>query len=169
MSTHQPYQPIRTTLRIFGMAHQFIRQGVEDIPESRMTEQPGTLVNHPAWTLAHLNAYAGLVLALLDDPSVPNADAELEKFGYGSAPVADPGAYATKAELLARFSERHERIAAIVADKHAEYFPRPSPEKFQPHASCIGDVASILMTTHLGYHLGQLNQWRRAAGIASKK
>jgi hypothetical protein len=166
---HQPYELIRTTLRIFGMTHQFIQQAVADIPASRMAEQPGTLVNHPAWTLAHLNAYAGLVLTLLDDPSVPNADLELEKSGYGSVPVADPAAYPTKAALLARFSEQHERVAAVVADKHAEYFPRPSPEKFQPHASCIGDVASILMTTHLGYHLGQLNQWRRAPGIAGKR
>jgi hypothetical protein len=169
MSVRQHYEPIRTTLRIFGMTHQFIRQGVEDIPEARMTEQPGTLVNHPAWTLAHLNAYAGLVLTLLDDPSVPSPEAELEKFGYGSVPVAEPAAYPTKAALLARFSERHERIAAVVAEQHAEYFPRPSPEKFQPHASCIGDVVSILMTTHLGDHFGQIRLWRRASGIAAKK
>lgn len=169
MSTQPPYEPIGMIVRIFEMASQFIRQGVEDITESRMVEQPGALVNHPAWTIAHLNAYAGQVLSLLEDPSVPGVDAELERFGYGSVPVADLAAYPTKAELLALFSERHARVAAVVAEKHAEYFPRPSPEKFQPHSSCIGDVASILMTTHLGYHLGQLNQWRRAAGIVGRE
>ena len=30
-------------------------------------------MNHPAWTLAHLNAYAGMLLSMLDDPSVPTA------------------------------------------------------------------------------------------------
>jgi hypothetical protein len=168
MSMHPPCEPIGVILRIFGMAHRFIRQAVVDIPGSRMTEQPGPIVNHPAWTLAHLNAYAGLMLTLLDDPSSPAADAELSQFGYGSTPVADRAAYPAKADLLALFSERHERIGRVVASRHAEYFPRASPARFQPHASCIGDVAGILMTTHLGYHLGQLNQWRRAAGIAAK-
>lgn len=156
-------------LDIFAITHQFIRRAVEDIPASRMTEQPGTppLANHPAWTLSHLNAYAGLLLTLLDDHSVPNTDAELAQFGYGTTPIADPAAYPTKAELLAQFTERHERIAALVAEKHADDFPRPAPEQFQPHSPTIGHLAIILMTTHLGHHLGQLHQWRRAAGIAA--
>ena len=112
-----------------------------------------------------MNAYAALLLTILDDPSVPDADAEHAQFGYGSTPVADLAAYPTKAVLLARFSERHARIASVVAEKHAEYFPRPSPEKFQPHCSTIGHLAIILMTTHLGHRLGQLNQWRMAAGL----
>lgn len=163
---HAHHGTIVAILDIFTMTHQFIRRAVEDIPESRMTEQPGTLVNHPAWSTAHLNAYAAVLLTLLDDPSVPDADAEHAQFGYGSTPVANPAAYATKDVLLAQFTERHARIAAVVAEKHAEYFPRPAPEKFQPHSPTIGHVAIILMTTHLGHHLGQLNQWRRAAGVS---
>ncbi|MBL0928040.1 MAG: DinB family protein [Phycisphaerales bacterium] len=168
MSTHAPYDAIEAVVRVFTMAHQFIRQSVEGVPEARMTEQPGTLVNHPAWTLAHLNAYAALILTMLDDRSVPDADAELARFGYGSTPITDPAAYSTKAELLSRFNERHARVAAVVAERHGEYFPRPSPKQFQPHSSNIGHVVIILMTTHLGHHLGQLNQWRTAAGLSHR-
>lgn len=168
MSTNQRYEPIGAILSVFEMGHQFIRGAVEEVPESRMTEQVGTLVNHPAWTIAHLNAYAGVLLALLDEGSVSGAEAEVEKFGYGSVPVAEVGAYPGKDELLGRFGERHARIGAVVAEKHSAYFPRPAPEKFQPHCATIGHVAIILMTTHLGHHLGQLNQWRRAAGIGGR-
>lgn len=167
MRTRESFDSIGAIVSIFGMTHQFIREAVEDIPDSRMTGQPGTLVNHPAWTLSHLNAYAGLLLSMLDDPGAENADAELERFGYGSTPVPNRAAYPAKSELLARFSDIHARVAAVVPERHTEYFPKPAPAKFQPHCPTIGHLAIILMTTHTGHHLGQLRQWRRAAGFSN--
>ena len=108
------------------------------------------------------------VLSMLDDPSVPTADAEMERFGYGTTPVPDLAAYATKRELLDRFRDRTARLAAVVAEKHADYFPRPSPEKFHPYSPTIGHIAFTLLVAHPPHHLGQLKQWRRAAGIAEK-
>ena len=172
MSTHDSDDTIGAILSIHAMIHRFLLDAVEDVPESRMTEQPkgGVIVNHPAWTLSHLNAYAGTLLSMLDDPSVspPAADAEMERYGYGTTPVADRAAYATKRELLERFRERNARLAAVVADKHADYFPRPSPEKFHPHSPTIGHIAITLLVAHPPHHLGQLRQWRRAAGIAER-
>src|ERR1700760_210766 len=110
---------VGTILDIHAMIHGFIIETVEDIPESRMTEQPGTLVNHPAWTLSHLNAYSGVLLSMLDDPSVPTADAEMEQFGYGTTPVSDRAVYASKSELIERFRDRNARLAAVVAEKHS--------------------------------------------------
>lgn len=170
MSPHDSYDTIGAILNIHAMIHRFLIEAVEDVPESRMAEQPGrsAIVNHPAWTLSHLNAYAGVLLSMLDDPSVPPgaADAEMERFGYGTRPVPDRAAYATKRELLDRFRDRNSRLAAVVADKHSDYFPRPSPEKFHPHAPTIGHIAITLLVAHPPHHLGQLKQWRRAAGIA---
>lgn len=169
------YDAIGTILSIHAMISGFLLGTVEDVPESRMIEQPGVvggggIVNHPAWTLSHLNAYAGVLLSMLDDPSVPAsmADAEMERYGYGSTPVVDLAAYATKQELLERFRERNARVAAVVAERHADYFPRPSPEKFHPHAPTIGHIAITLLVAHPPHHLGQLKQWRRAAGMAEK-
>ena len=108
------YDAIGAILNIHAMIQGFLIKAVEDVPESRMTEQPGkgAIVNHPAWTLSHLNAYAGMLLSMLDDPSVPGgaADAEMERFGYGTTPVPDRAAYATKRELLDRFRERNARL-----------------------------------------------------------
>jgi len=92
----------------------------------------------------------------------------MDRFGYGSTPVPDRAAYATKRELLDRFRERNTRLAAVVAEKHSDYFPRPSPEKFHPYSPTIGHIAITLLVTHPPHHLGQLKQWRRAAGIAEK-
>lgn len=166
MSPYDSSDTIGAILDLHAMIHGFLFQTVDDVPESRMTEQPGPIVNHPAWTLSHLNAYAGVLLSMLDDPSAPTADAEIERFGYGSTPVPDRAAYATKRELLDRFRERNARVAAVVAQKHADYFPRPSPEKYHPHAPTIGHIAITLLVAHPPHHLGQLKQWRRAAGIA---
>jgi len=168
MSPHDSYDTIGAILNIHAMIHGFLIEAVEDIPESRMTEQPGTIVNHPAWTLSHLNAYAGVLLSMLDDPSAPAADAEMERFGYGTTPVPDRAAYATKRELLDRFRDRNARLAAVVAEKHSDYFPSPSPEKFQPYSPTIGHLAITLLVAHPPHHLGQLKQWRRAAGIAER-
>lgn len=148
----------------------FLIETLDDVPDSRMTEQPGTIANHPAWTLSHLNAYAGVLLTMLDDPSVAGetADAEMARFGYGTTPVSDRAAYATKRELIDCFRDRNARLAAVVAQKHVDFFPRPSPEKFHPHAPTIGHIAITLLVAHPPHHLGQLRQWRRAAGLVER-
>lgn len=167
MSPHDPHPTLSAILDIHAMIHGFLLEAVRDIPESRMTEQPGAIINHPAWTLSHLNAYAAALLSMLDDPTVPptTADAEMERFGYGSTPVPDLAAYAPKRELLDQFKDRNARVALVVAEKHAGYFPRPAPEKFHPHAPTIAHIAITLLVSHPPHHLGQLNLWRRAAGI----
>ena len=68
------YDPIGSILEVHAMVSGFLVQAVEDVPEHRMTEQPGAIVNHPAWTLSHLNAYAGTLLSMLGDSSVPSAE-----------------------------------------------------------------------------------------------
>ena len=168
MSTHGSRDTIGAILDVHAMISGFLIEVVEDIPELRMTEQPGAIVNHPAWTLSHLNAYAGTLLSMLDDPSVSTADAEMERFGYGTTPITDRAAYASKRELLDRFRDRSARLAVVVAEKHSDYFPRPSPEKFHPHAPTIAHIAITLLVAHPPHHLGQLKQWRRAAGIGER-
>lgn len=168
MSPHASNNTVGAILDIHAMINGFLIQAVEDIPDARMTEQPGTIVNHPAWTISHLNAYSGVLLTMLDDPSVPATDAEMHRFGHGTTPVPDPAAYATKRELLDQFKDRAARLAAIVAAKHVDYFPRRSPDKFHPYSPTIGHIAITLLVAHPPHHLGQLRQWRRAAGIAAR-
>jgi hypothetical protein len=66
MSPHNPHNTIGVILNLHAMINGFLLDTVEDVPDSRMTEQPGPIVNHPAWTLSHLNAYAGSLLSMLE-------------------------------------------------------------------------------------------------------
>lgn len=166
MNNAMQFDAVGAIVHVWGMASAFVREAVVDVLASRMSESVGTIVNHPAWTLSHLNAYAGTLLTFVDDAGAIDVEGEMARYGYGTTPVKDASAYLPKDELLGVFDERCERVAATVAQRHAAYFSRPAPAMYQPHARVIGDVATILMTTHLGYHLGQLRQWRKAAGMA---
>lgn len=177
--TPPTYDAVPAILSIHAMVNGFIADLIEPIPEPRMTEQPGgpeKIVNHPAWTLSHLNAYAALLLSMLTDPSAPNtaaattttaadAESEMARFGYGTTPIPSAAAYAPKRELLDTFKQRNALLAAAVAERHADAFPRPAPQKFQPHAPTIGHLAVTLLVAHPAHHLGQLKQWRRAAAL----
>ena len=166
MSTHASDAAIAAILDIHAMVSGFIAGAVEDVPEARMTEQPGGIVNHPAWTLSHLNAYAGVLLGMLGEAGAAEGEAEMERYGFGTTPVPDAAAYATKRELLDRFRDRNARLGVVVAATHAGCFSRPAPEPFRAFSPTIGHVAITLLVAHPPHHLGQLRQWRRAAGIA---
>lgn len=103
MSLRDSYDTTGAILNIHARINGFLVEALEDGSESRMTEQPGAIVNHSAWTLSHRNAYAGVLLSILGDPSAPTAGAEMERFGCGTTPVSELAAYATKRELLHRF------------------------------------------------------------------
>ncbi len=159
---------IEILLNIFSGTLTHIGEAVSDIPESRMAEQPLGLANHPAWTLSHLCAAAGLILTLLDEAGDDVAAAEFERFGPGSVPLSDPALYIAKPEALAKLADRHAHAARAVRAKHAEHFHRLPPEKLRAFAPTIGRIVVYLLAAHESYHLGQLMQWRRAAGIGAK-
>lgn len=143
----------------------WLEDTVADIPDERLAEQPGGVVNHPAWTLSHLNATLCFLLGLLDETEGDSAEEENKKYGNGSIPVTDRSQYASQSELLATLKQRHELVDSAVRAKHREYFSRPTPEKLREFAPTIGRIAIYLLASHESYHLGQLMQWRRAAGF----
>lgn len=154
-------------LAVYADTLTYLREAVADIPDHRFAEQPNGLVNHPAWTLAHLAATSGSILQLLDEPTDPSLNAEFKLHGPGSTPNPSLAAYPSKADLLALLSSRHTQVAAAIPLKHATYFPRPSPDHLKSFAPTLGRILVFLLTAHETYHLGQLMQWRRAAGITT--
>src|SRR5690554_6442951 len=83
---------------------------VADLSDEQMVAQPPPWMNHPAWTLSHLNAYHPVILGLLrgEKPEDPLN----HPFGQKSKPVADVSAYPNQAALIAAFNEGHDQIAA---------------------------------------------------------
>jgi uncharacterized damage-inducible protein DinB len=142
---------------------------LQDIPADQATDQPGGVVNHPAWTLSHLNHYHPAILALIHNQPVedPGRHPDAPKYDEGSTPVNDPALYPDWADLLATYRDGHERVADALSAMNPEHLARPP--RLERWAAAFGATAGILqylLIIHEAQHVGQLMVWRRAAGLA---
>lgn len=145
-----------------------------DVPDDRFAELPFTGAKHPAWVLSHLCVASGMAAAFLsndatDHGGMSGIDPEIAaKSGPGSAPEADRALYVSKDVLLSELERVHgladERLRAIDDAALAAEFPLEDYRAFWP---TTGDAAVYMLGYHEGYHLGQLSQWRTAAGFAA--
>lgn len=157
---------IEVLLDVFSDHLNWLEEAVRDIPDARFAEQPNGVRNHPAWTLSHLNSSIGFLLKLLGETQGASSDVEDKQYGNGSIPSTDRLQYLSKVELLQTLKHRHEIVDAAVRSKHEAYFEREAPETLREFSPTIGRIAVFLLSSHESYHLGQLMQWRRAAGLS---
>ena len=156
---------IELVLQLYKDTLKQVREACWDIPDERLAEQFAGAMNHPAWTLSHLWLSSEFVLKLLDvDPSPPDA-AAMSRFGPGSTPVPDVNQYEKRDPLLSRLEALHLQVDNAVRDRHAAYFDKPSPEFLRQFSPTLGRIIIYLIAAHESYHLGQLMQWKKAAGI----
>jgi hypothetical protein len=156
---------ITQVLDIFADSLVSLRECVETIPDERMAEQFPALVNHPAWTLGHLVTASAFAVQLLDGQPELGISLDRGVYGPGSTPSAVRAQYASKRELLAALERVHGQVAAAIAAKHDTHFAKPAPEALRSLAPTVGRIVLYLATCHESYHLGQLVQWKKAAGI----
>ena len=148
----------------FNLQH--AKQLVKDLTGEQMVQQPGGLVNHPAWTLGHLASASNMLAKSFGLESTFPADWE-EHFKTGGTPSADGAAFPSKDEILAELSTQHDRVAAVIKNADPELFEKESDEGLREHFPTIGDFAVYLMSAHEGTHIGQIAAWRRAMGLDS--
>ncbi len=143
----------------------YCRMLVDDIADERMTEQPLPGVNHPAWVLGHLALTTDMAAGLLGVEKVlPGAWAPL--FGPGSKVSASRTDYPSKEELLRAVEQGFERVRAQAAAATPEQLARPTTgPPMKEILFTVKDGVALLMTGHLGVHLGQLSSWRRMIGL----
>jgi hypothetical protein len=143
----------------------FARLLVTDVPDEKMTEQPGEQVSHPAWTLGHLCAAADQGLKLLNGPTL-FSDAWHELFFRRVRPSPDRAQYPSKELLLVALAKAHAVFSAVAALAPAELVNADNPkEQSRPSFPTVGDVVAYFMTTHEAMHLGEISAWRRAMGM----
>ncbi len=156
-------------LRIYGSTLTDAKKLTADVPGDRFAEQPYAGAKHPAWVLGHLSLASGMALDhIRGNPggfgSVPEAWAEMGMPGVEVR--ADRALYAPKDELLATLERAHGELAAAFEAASDETLASPFPiEEWREFFPTIADMAVYVMAHHEGYHLGQLSQWRRAAGF----
>jgi uncharacterized damage-inducible protein DinB len=136
-----------------------------DVPAGGLTHQPGGVVNHPAWTLSHLNHYRPAILALIGNHPVedPGRHPDASRYDEGSVPVDDPACYPPYTALLAAYRGGHERVADALRLMDRRYLTLPP--RLERWATVFGTTArtlQYLMSVHESHHVGQLMVWRRA-------
>jgi len=135
------------------------------IADERITTQPAGVVNHPAWTLAHLVHYHPAILALVDGRTVPDpaSHPDADRFDAGSTPVDDPSQYPTKAALIRRYRHGHQRIETALGQAPTDRLNQPPGlTRWTEGFGTTARVLQYLMVFHEAEHLGQLVAWRRA-------
>ena len=138
---------------------------VKDVSAEQMAEQPGGVINHPAWSLGHLVMAAdGLGQMLGLESNVPEGWSET--FKTGGEPSGDLSAYPDKEEILEALREHHARNTEAVKNIDASRFAEPNPNE-ESYFPTLGDMIVFLMTGHEMDHLGQIAAWRRAMGLGA--
>ncbi len=146
-----------------------VRELMADVSGDDMATQPEGVVNHPAWTLAHLIHYHPAILRLarglpVDDPGLePNA----ELYDEGSTPMPDLALYPTRNELLNFYVDGHARVEkALHQAPRSRFGQAPGLRRWGKGFGTTGNALVYLMLVHEAQHIGQLMVWRRAMILA---
>ena len=155
-----------TEIKVNKFLLEYCRLLIADIAEERMTEQPMPGVNHPAWILGHLAFSAEMIVGRLGgDKFLPANWADL--FKLGSSPCANREDYPSKAELLKTVEDSFALARDMAAAASDETLSTPSPNpRFKEGLPTLRETTALILTGHLGVHLGQLSMWRRMIGLA---
>lgn len=141
---------------------------VADLTPDEMIAQPvaGVVMNHPAWVLSHLSAYAPVMTKMLG--GVEPADPLTHRYGRESSPQADLGEYPPRDALVAHFLTVRHQLAEAFTKADEDHLGAPVLiERWKSRWPSIWHACVTLMTTHEAVHLGQLSAWRRAGGRPS--
>lgn len=146
------------------------RRLVADLSDEQMVAQPkwltGAPMNHPAWTLSHINVYLPIIAAVIEDAEFD--DPKEHKFGMQSKPQMDRSIYPSREELVKQFNDGHERVRRLLESADDSIFGRPIRlPRWQPVFGNAGNLLPYLMLNHENQHLGQISAWRRAHGLPS--
>jgi uncharacterized damage-inducible protein DinB len=143
----------------------YINALVDDIPDEKMCEPPGAIVNHPAWQLGHLCWTLDRCIQTLG--GTPKLDAAWTKrYERESIPTPDRASYHGKAELLRVLDQQRAEFARLFKAVDANDLARPHPDpKLAKRFANIGMLLVFVSTTHEGTHLGQISAWRNAMGM----
>ena len=139
-----------------------------NLPENRIAEPAGGIVNHPAWCMSHLNLYHPAILSLARGETVadPATAPGSEKHGNGSKPVADAKLYLPRAELIVRFTQGHAQVEAALADAPCDIFKgEPALERWKTFFGTTGAGLAYLMLFHESHHLAEIADWKKVQGI----
>jgi hypothetical protein len=92
------------------------------------------------------------------------------RYGTGSVPVADSGAYETKEQALAILGDAQARIVRAVEELDEARLDEPFPDaSYHEVFPTIRHFLTQVLVGHTAFHVGQISLWRRAMGFGPMK
>ncbi len=154
-------------MKVFGF-HLTLAEGLIngiDAADAATSTCPGG--QHPVWVIGHLAFVAGQVTSMLGGTPSIDMDRWKALFDGGTELQQGVGAYPAWDEVVAAWKKGHADVVALAPNAPSEALAGPCPYDFfvQAGLPTVHDFLSFVLTTHEGYHLGQLSAWRRAKGM----
>lgn len=152
-------------LHSFAYCLDYLREQVADVTHLQMVAQPNGIVNHPAWTMGHLVHSCEEIGGVIGVARWLPAD-WAKRFGTGSVPVADVGAYEGKEQLLEKLRDGQGRVTRAVEglDEGRLEAPFPNPA-YRVAFPTVRHALTQVLVAHVANHVGQVIVWRRAMGL----
>jgi len=120
------------------------------------------------WILGHLCITGDFARRLCGRKSICPREWR-STFQPGTKPDDDSTDYPPMADLTRAFREIYTDLCDAIANPDEASLSAPNPfEPARPAFPTGREFVPYIMTGHLGYHLGQLGDWRRAAGLGHK-
>ena len=120
------------------------------------------------WILGHLCITGDFARRLCGRKSICPREWR-STFQPGTKPDTVPTEYPPMADLTRAFREIYTDLCDAIANPDEASLSAPNPfEAARPAFPTGREFVPYIMTGHLGYHLGQLGDWRRAAGLGHK-
>jgi hypothetical protein len=156
---------MREVIEIAKVNLKLIAAHVADVADDQMCLRPAGSPGHPTWQLGHLCfVRASLLRAFRILPDMPKQWIEL--FQRGSKPTTDAADYPDKQTLLSTLTSLHQRLLSTIEALSEEALEKPNPVEFlRGSAPTIRMLLTLLLTTHDGYHIGQLAAWRATMNL----
>ena len=141
---------------------------LEGLEDKHLTLEPTPGNKTAGWLLGHLCITGNFARRLCGRPGISPREWR-STFSPGTHPGGDAPAYPPMAELCRNFREIYADLCdAIVSADDATMSGENPFEPARSHFPTSGEFVSYIVTGHLGYHLAQLGDWRRAAGLGHK-
>lgn len=159
--------PGESVLSCWAELRAYAMRLVADLSDEQMVAQPvpGAVMNHPAWILSHLSAYAPVLAGILRGEAV--RDPLDHRYGRNSRPEADPDAYLPREDLIRLYCQSYDDAADAVRAVPTRRLREATPiQRWRSRFATIGDLPIQFLVKHNAVHLGQLSAWRRAGGLA---
>ncbi|WP_010586612.1 DinB family protein [Schlesneria paludicola] len=141
------------------------KKTVADIPEDVFFHPCVGHGHPPIWIIGHLAIIAEMSQQMIGG-AISHPD-WLPLFGRNSSDIVSPEVGLTKATMVATLVENYQRLRDLAGQVDESAVARPhNIELFQGTTiTTVGHCVTLVLTSHFGFHLGQLSSCRRTAGF----